>query len=81
MLGDLVGVSSSTVGLYVGTLIATLRTLVGVTIPMGAQIGGDVDKDVESPGGSVVVGEYVDISIIDALVGFFNAGAFVGYKV
>ena len=39
---------------------------------MGAQTGGDVGKDVVSPGGSLVVGEYVDVSIIDSFVGFFD---------
>ena len=70
------------IGLYIGKLVALLGTLVGVTILMGAQIFGDVGKDIGSsggsPDGSPVVGEYVDISIVFALVGFFDGGTLFG---
>ena len=39
---------------------------------MGAQIGGAIGKDVVSPGGSLVMGEYVGVIIIDSFVGFFD---------
>ena len=39
MLGDLVGIPSSDVGLYIQKIIAPLGALVGVMIPMGDPVG------------------------------------------
>ena len=86
MLGDLVGVPFSAVGLYIRNLVAPLGALVGVTIPMGYPVGkavcnlvdGDIGKEVGSPDGSLVVGEYVGVSVIVVFMGFFNVGALIG---
>ena len=68
----------------VATLL--LRALVGMTIPMGYPvckavdnlICGDIGKEVGSPDGSLVVGEYVGVSVIGVFVIFFGLGALVG---
>ena len=88
MLGDLVGVPSSAIELYIGKLAAPLGALVGVTITMGDHIceavgnlaGGNVGEEVGSPDGSRVVGEYVGVSVIVVFVGFFDVGALVSLR-
>ena len=86
MLGDLVGAPSNTVRLYVGKLVAPLGVLFGVTISMGAPVGeavdshfgGDVSKEVGSPNGSLIMGEYGSASVVGAFMGFFVMGTLVG---